>query len=188
MTYGIIRRIVLLALSSAVAVLVVFLYAHNLGLRSPIAALSVVGAALGIVSVNLFTVRWSVPKALLPVRTWEASGRAYALLGVSIYGALLRRPPLRYFNTSVYVGERRANLPSTYANFLRAEGAHFWAFTFTTPLVFYELIHQWWDGFGWLLLFNAIFNVYPVLHLRQVRARLEFLMQRCRLLEKPQQK
>jgi hypothetical protein len=34
---------------------------------------------------------------------------------------------------------------------------------------------------GWLILFNALFNIYPGLHLRQVRARLESLMSRGQL-------
>jgi hypothetical protein len=178
MTYRIIWRIVLLALSFIMAVFVVFLSVRGFGFHSPMTALSAVGAALCIVVVNLSTICWSIPKGLLPVRAWEASGPAYTLLGISIYGALLRRPPLRYFNTTVYVGGRRAGLPSTYANILEAEAAHFWAFTFTAPLMIYELTHKWWDGFGWLLLFNAIFNIYPCLHLRRVRARLEQVL-RC---------
>jgi hypothetical protein len=176
--YSVIMRIFRLVISSALAVYIVFIVAHNLGFRSPIMALSSVGCALGVVVANMSTVCWSIPKALAPVRSWETSGRVYELLGVYIYGAFLRRPPLRYFNTSVYVKSRRADLPNVYVSIMRAEAAHFWAFTITSPIMVYELMNQWWDGLGWFLLFHAFFNIYPGLHLRHIRARIETVIRR----------
>jgi hypothetical protein len=170
--------IILPAISYAAAVWVVLFAARGVGLNSPLTAFCAVGAALGIVVVNSSTIHWSLPKALEPIRVWEASGAAYALLGVSICGALLRRPPFRSFNSSVYVREHCANLGKTYANILKAETAHFWALTFTAPLICYEIARQCWHGLVWLILFNALFNIYPGLHLRKVRARLEPLMVR----------
>ena len=172
--------IVLLTISCGVAIWIVLFTASGAGINSPLTAFCAVCVALGIVVVNSSTIRWSLPKALYPIRIWEASGAAYMIFGVSICGALLRRRPFRYLNTSVYIGEHRANLTKTHANILKAETAHFWALTFTAPLLCYEIACQCWHGLGWLILFNMFFNVYPGLHLRQVRARLEPLMVRCR--------
>ena len=178
------RMILQLAFSSAVAVWVVLLLARGLGLRSPMTAFGTVGVALGIVVVNSSIVSWSVPKRLMPVRAWEISGLTYPLLGISIFGKVLRRVPFRYLNTSVYIGGHRSDLLSTYANILQAEAAHYWAFTLTVPLIIYQFTCQSWYGLGWLFLFNALINIYPSLHLRQVRGRLEPLMQRCKEREK----
>lgn len=167
-----------LALFSVAAVWFVLLSARGIGFHSPITAFCAVGVALGIVVANASTIRWAIPKGLLPVRAWETSGSAYALLGISIFGWLLQRAPLRYFNTSVYTKGRRADLRSAYANLLYAEAAHFWAFIFTMPLAVYELARPCWHGIGWLFLFNTLVNVYPGLHLRQARARLEPLLRR----------
>ena len=109
--------------------------ARDLGLRSPMTALFAVGTVLGIVVANLSTIRWSVPKALVPLWAWEASGPTNALLGISACEALLQRPPLRYLNMSVYVGGRRTDLLSGEANILGAEAAQCWAFTFIAPLM-----------------------------------------------------
>ena len=176
MNYRSSRLIILPAISFAAAVWVVLFTARGVGLNSPLTAFCAVCTALGIVVVNSSTIHWSLPKALKPIRVWEASGAAYILLGISVYGALLRRPPFRSFNTSVYVGAHRADLGKTYAGILKAETAHFWALTFTAPLICYEITCQYWHGLVWLILFNALFNIYPGLHLRKVRARLEPLM------------
>jgi len=178
MNYRISRLIILLAISCAAAIWLVLFAARGVGLNSPLTAFCAVCVALGIVVLNSSAIHWSLPKALKPIRAWESSGAAYVLLGVSICGALLRRPPFRYFNTSVYAGEHCANLGKTYASILKAETAHFWALTFTAPLICYEITCQYWHGLVWLILFNALFNIYPGLHLRKVRARLEPLMMR----------
>jgi hypothetical protein len=172
------RLIVLLAISCAAAVWVVLFTARGVGFNSPLTAFCAVCAALGIVVVNSSTIHWSLPKALKPIRVCEASGSAYVFLGVSICGALLRRPPFRSFNTSVYVGAHRANLGKTYASLLKAETAHFWALTLTAPLICHEITRHCWHGLVWLILFDVLFNIYPGLHLRKVRARLEPLMVR----------
>jgi hypothetical protein len=178
------RMILQLAFSSAVAVWVVLLLARGLGLRSPMTAFGTVGVALGIVVVNSSIVSWSVPKRLMPVRAWEISGLIYPLLGISIFGKVLRRVPFRYLNKSVYMGGRRSDLYGIYANILQAEAAHYWASTLTMPLMIYEFTCQSWYGLGWLFLFNVLINICPSLHLRRVRGRLEPLMQRCKEREK----
>jgi len=186
MNYRSSASIVLLAISYAVAVWVVLFTARGVGFNSPLMAFCAVCLALGIVVVNSSTIHWSLPKALKPIRVWEASGAAYVLLGVALCGALLRRPPFRYLNPSVYVGTHSANLSKAYANILQAETAHFWALTCTVPLICYEITFQCWHGLGWLILFNVLFNVYPDLHLRRVRAQLESVMVRRARNEKLQ--
>ena len=76
MIYRSSRLIILLAISCAAAAWVVLFTARGVGLNSPLTAFCAVCVALGIVVVNSSTIRWSLPKALKPIRVWEASGTA----------------------------------------------------------------------------------------------------------------
>jgi thiosulfate reductase cytochrome b subunit len=43
----------------------------------------------------------------------------------------------------------------------------------------YALLRGWWDAAGWLLLFNILINVYPVMLQRYNRARLQPLFEKA---------
>lgn len=173
MIYRVCRMIVLLIVSCAIAVWIVLFNMRGVGMDSPLTAFCAACGALGIVVVNSSTIRWSLPEPVKLIRHWEISGSVYRLLGVSIFGSLLRRPPLRYTNTSVYTERHRGDLAKTHSSILKAETAHFWAFAFTLPLIAYQIACRSWRGLFWLMLFNALFHVYPGLHLRSVRGRIE---------------
>jgi hypothetical protein len=40
-------------------------------------------------------------------------------------------------------------------------------------ITLWTLVSRWWDTAAWLLLFNVLHNGYPVLSVRQLRARLD---------------
>ena len=119
----------------------------------------------------LFTLR--LPGVLRAIRPWEKEGVVYRGLGISIFGGLLRRTPLRHLNSAVYLAKQRSDLVTVYRLTESAEAAHFWAAVLFTPYI----------GFVWLsghvkeavilLLVQLLFNVYPILHLRVVRLRLD---------------
>jgi hypothetical protein len=52
------------------------------------------------------------------------------------------------------------------------EAGHLLIFFVTLALTLRASVFSWWDTVAWLLLFNLLHNLYPVLSLRQVRARL----------------
>ena len=59
-----------------------------------------------------------------------------------------------------------------------AEGAHFWGVVLTIPLFIFGAIHELWWMLSWVVLVQIVLNLYPVMHLRQVRARIEASIQR----------
>ena len=52
------------------------------------------------------------------------------------------------------------------------EAGHLLIFVVITGITLWALVSGWWDTAAWLLLFNVLHNLYPVLSVRQVRARL----------------
>jgi hypothetical protein len=52
------------------------------------------------------------------------------------------------------------------------EAGHLVIFLVIFAITLRPLISGWWDTVAWLLLFNVLHNLYPVLSVRQLRARL----------------
>jgi hypothetical protein len=101
----------------------------------------------------------------------------YKALRVPAFGALLRRTPLRHLNAFVYLKQNpspsivRAQLES-------AEAAHLLAAVLLVPYIGYACVVGWWEAVAWLLLVQIGFNLYPILHLRWVRVRINRLQDR----------
>jgi hypothetical protein len=57
-----------------------------------------------------------------------------------------------------------------------AEAAHFWAALATFPYLVFLLGKGAWSTFFAVAAFNVVGNVYPLLHLRRVRFRLERIL------------
>jgi len=118
----------------------------------------------------LFVLR--VPSVLRTVGPGPFNNRLYRWLGVHGFGELLRNTPFRLFNGSVYRSGGRRSFEKLQRQVESAEATHFWAAVLFTPYIAYV----WSRGFlAEAILFIAVqiaFNVYPILHLRVVRARL----------------
>jgi len=122
-----------------------------------------------------------LPQLLRRVREWETSGRTYKALGVPAYGALLRRTPLRYVNPHVHLNRGPADAAVIRDEMEAAEAAHFGAAATIVPYMVFACVQDWW---GVVALFMAIqigVNLYPIFHLRWVRARLNRLLNRKHL-------
>jgi hypothetical protein len=145
------------------------------GYRSPFFALIAVADILGFVALTRAVLPWGLPRPLRPLRAWERTEKLYRLLGAAWFGMLIRVPPFRYLDSTVYLGARRGELAQLRSNVLRAEGAHFWGTLLTFPLLAYWLLNGWWDSLLCVAVFHVVLNLYPVIHLRLVRARIERL-------------
>jgi hypothetical protein len=53
------------------------------------------------------------------------------------------------------------------------EAGHLIIFVVIAGITVWTLVSGWWDTAAWLLLFNVLHNGYPVLSVRQLRARLD---------------
>lgn len=172
------RSIFLLAGTAAGFAASLVLLQRVLGASSPWLGLLGMFYLLGLskVAEPLFLLR--MPGALRKVRRSETDGALYRRLLVPSYGKLLRRTPLRYLNLAVYLTREQPDLARLSRLAEAAEASHFWAASLFTPYIGYV----WWTGqrgvAASFLLVQVVVNVYPILHLRLVRGRLDRLLRR----------
>lgn len=172
------RSVLVLAGTAAGFAASLVLLQRVLGASSPWVGLLAMFYVLGLskVAEPLFLLR--MPSALRAIRRSETHGPIYRRLLVPSFGRLLRGTPLRYLNTAVYLAPRRPDLTRLSRQAEAAEAAHFWAAVLFTPYIGYV----WLAGQRWVaalfLLLQILVNVYPILHLRLVRGRLDRLLRR----------
>lgn len=114
-----------------------------------------------------------MPGFLRPVGTWEAKGVVYRWLRVQTFGTLLRRTPLRLLNRDVYLAGAESGAAGLRAQLEAAEASHFWAALLVVPYMALLLLELRWQALFWVALAQLAINVYPILHLRLTRLRLD---------------
>jgi hypothetical protein len=111
-----------------------------------------------------------LPASYYTTRPFENGGRIYDYLGVRWYRRLLRRV-LWSVNPALLRSQ-----PGARQTMIRAtqdpEAGHLVIFVVILGITLWALVSGWWDTVAWLLLFNLLHNGYPVVSLRQTRARL----------------
>jgi hypothetical protein len=127
-----------------------------------------------------------MPGSLREIRPAERRGGLYRALGVRAFGTLLRRKPLRLLNRRVYLGAGSRDLTSVFSQLEHAEAAHFWSSLLPLPYLAHAATQGWWRAFVVVVLFDLVVNVYPILHLRSARTRLEWVLQRPHAAPFPQ--
>lgn len=149
-----------------------------LGGRSPwlVVLLMFYFLALAKVAEPLVVLR--MPRALEARRRWEREGRLLRRLGVLGFGRLLRRTPLRHLNARVYLARGAADPSRVRRQAASAEACHFWAAVLLVPFMALAAAHRQWQAVAWFSLTQVLVNVYPILHLRHVRARLDRMLER----------
>jgi hypothetical protein len=119
-----------------------------------------------------------MPRLLRTIRAWEIEGRLYRALGVPAFGRLLRRTPLRLFNRDVYLRDGLRDTRTVGAELEAAEASHFWAALLVAPYMVHFTLMGMWSALLGISLAQALINVYPVMHLRLSRYRLDRLASR----------
>jgi hypothetical protein len=142
------------------------------GYRSPWLGLLLMFYFMGLAKVTepLFSLR--MPRVLRVVDQKRVNNGIHRWLGVRNFGALLRNTPLRYLNGSVYLPGGRRSLAELSRRAESAEAIHFWAAVLFTPYIAYTWSRGLIAEALLFVLVQIVFNVYPILHLRSVRARL----------------
>ena len=143
-----------------------------IGMNSPWLVLLLMFDFLGIAKVAEPLFRLKLPSVLRPVRRRESTASAYRRFGVPGFGSLLRRSPLRYLNSGVYLAAGHGDLEGLRLRAESSEANHFWAAVLFAPYVLYAGLHRQWSVVVWFTLAQVLVNVYPILHLRHVRERL----------------
>lgn len=161
------------ALLAGLIVVALALLGGKVGLATPWFAVLVAFCVLGLIDLGRPSMPLRVPPALREIRSWERRGHGYRKIGVIAFGGLLRRSPLRLLNRRVYLHSGGRDLAVVRAQVESAECAHFWGGLVTVPYLVVGCLQGWWSAVVWLLVFDLTGNVYPIFHLRFVRARLD---------------
>ena len=149
-----------------------------IGASSPWLGLLAMFYVLGLARVSEPFVLLRMPEALREVRSWELKAPLYRRLLVPAFGTMLRDTPLRYLNPSVYLSRRQPDFASISRQAEAAEADHFWAGLLFTPYIMYLAFVGHAVVAALFLLVQVLFNVYPILHLRLVRGRIDRLARR----------
>ena len=151
--------------------------ASVIGFASPWLGLLLMFYFMGLARVAepLFVFR--VPQALRPLSPSQVSSGIYRWFGARSFGTLLRVTPLRYLNGSVYLAGKRRSTAELSRLLESSEAVHFWAAVLFTPYIAYVWSRGLIAESVLFVLVQVVFNVYPILHLRIVRARLDRINQ-----------
>ena len=115
-------------------------------------------------------VRLRLPAQYYATRPFEKVGRVYDLLGVRWYRRALR--PVLWSVSPTLLRAQPAARETMIEGTKDAETGHLFILVVIAAITVWALTSGWWDTAGWLLLFNLLHNGYPVLSMRQLRARL----------------
>jgi hypothetical protein len=144
-----------------------------IGAASPWLGLLLMFYFMGLAKVGEPLFVLAMPQALQAVRPWETSGPVYRRMAVAAFGRMLRDTPLRYLNTGVYLARNRVDMRTLYRHAESAEATHFWAMVLFMPYIAYVWFRGQAGVAALFLLVQLLFHIYPILHLRAVRARLD---------------
>jgi hypothetical protein len=111
-----------------------------------------------------------LPAQYYAARPFEKAGLVYDLLGVRWYRRALR--PVLWSMKPALLRSQPAARDTMIERTKDAETGHLFIFLVITGITFWAVASGWWDTAGWLLLFNFLHNGFPVLSMRQLRARL----------------
>lgn len=150
-----------------------------IGANSPWLGLLLMFYFMGLAKIAQPLFMFRLPRILRQVRAWETTGPSYDRLGVHGFGKTLRNTPLRYCNTSVYLPGGRRDLATLYRQAASAEAIHFWAMVLFTPYIVFVLLRGQVGAAAIFVLIQILLNVYPILHLRTLRGRLDRICERA---------
>lgn len=167
-----------LAMWSAVfAVSLPHLYG-TIGGASPLFAFIVTLMPMGLLRYVHPVCPFGTPKFFHRLRTCEHRPAHAKRVGLLAFGWFLRRSPLRLLNSMVYLRRCPDSPDAVLKNVSEAEASHFWAFFAAIPYLAFALRRGWWTGFTVGCAVQIIGNIYPYLHLRYTRSRLQIFITR----------
>jgi len=114
----------------------------------------------------------NLPEAYFQVRPFEKP--LYRLLGVRYFQRILRYASV--FNREIRLRGGRRDLVRLEKAMRGAEQAHAMIFVIVSGFTLYALFRGWWASAFWYLLFNMLFNGYPVMVQRLNRERISSLL------------
>ena len=120
----------------------------------------------------------SFSPAYYKIKSFEQSGRFYEWLGICLFKKMVRRGPFSIFNSTLRFPAKKTTpaLRNLENKMRKAETSHVAIFFMILLLVGYAFFKGWLDAVVWLLLFNTLFNGYPVMLQRYNRIKIQELI------------
>ena len=181
------KKLGISAVVTAVFVFATILFWDALGFRSPVFAFLVNWFAFCwagvVVSVVDPALHLYFPKRYYAIKDFERTGRVYEWLGVRIIKRLVYRGPFRVFSPTMRLsrfseGLDASNLRRLEHESRKGEAAHAFVFVLVLPFVGYAALRGWVDAVVWLMAFNVVLNLYPMMLQRYHRSRLQRLLEK----------
>jgi hypothetical protein len=111
-----------------------------------------------------------LPATYYATRSFEKDRRLYDLIGVRWYRRLLR--PMLWTERPTRLRSEQSAREEMIRATHNPEAGHLLIFVVISGITIWALISGWWWSVAWLLLFNILHNGYPILSMRELRARL----------------
>lgn len=147
--------------------------------RSPLFAFLVNWLVMSWVATSSEVIQVAFAPRYYAIQPFEQDGRIYERLGIRFFKRLVRRGPLAIFSLNLRFPPERT-VPALHlleGKMRNAETMHVLIFLIMFLFIGYVLFQEWFDAVGWLLFFNLLLNVYPVMLQRYNRIRLQALIQ-----------
>ncbi len=153
---------------------------HAFGFRSPVVAFIVNWMVMACVATLFLVVRVSLPSTYYEARPFERSGRVYECIGIRLVKKFLRRGPLRILSPRLRLPKEKTvvTLRNLQNEMRKAETAHVLTLVLMLLLIGYSAVKGWLDAALWLLLFDLLLNVYPIMLQRYNRIKLDDLIRK----------
>jgi hypothetical protein len=148
---------------------------EDFGFSSPITAFVVNWLVMAWMATVATSIRLPLPSRYYGHSAWERGGVTYEQLGVRFFKRLVRRGPLSIFSRKLRLPKDNATAALWQLDQLmrRAEAIHVFSFLAICSVIGYSVLRKRLDAAGWLLLFNSMLNVYPIMLQRYNRIWLE---------------
>jgi hypothetical protein len=174
------RKLAVLVAISTVALLLTAWTVISFGPRSPVAALLISWLGMSWAAMAGQVVRFRLSAGYYRARPCERDGRIYERLGIRLFKMAVRRGPLAILSPTLRLPKERTApaLRALEGEMETAEAAHLVMFLLMTAAMAAAILKGWLDAAGWLLLFNVLFNGYPVMLQRYNRTLLRELIGR----------
>jgi len=173
----VLKKVTLLVTATVAIVLVVGWSVHLFGFRSFISAVVVNWVVVCWIATASLILNFSLPSSYYETKSFEA-GQLYERLGVRFCKKLLRRGPLRILSPKLRIPNPIVveSLRELEYEMRRAETIHVVAFIVMMFVAGYGAVRGWLDALSWMLLFNVLLNIYPMMLQRHNRMKLQRLI------------
>ncbi len=171
----ILRKLTLFMAATITAIFFIAWSLDSFGFRSPISALVVNWFVLLWVATVTLVTHLSFPSTYYNTKPFERTGQFYERVGIRLIKKILRRGPLRILSPTLQL-PREKTVPAlrNLENEMRkAETAHILTFILMLLLAGYAAANGWLDAVMWMLLFDILINVYPIMLQRYNRIKLQ---------------